>query len=101
MDTEKLAALERYVTQLIQAFTWIKEENRRLTQSLAQLQQTWHEQQRHLEHWQSAQEELARLRTVTQDLQREREFIRDRLAEMLVAIERLERLSPVPSDSQV
>lgn len=101
MDAEKLAALERYITHLIQAFTRVKEENRHLTQRLVQLQQTVHEPQRDLERWQSVQEELTRLRTVTQAMQREREFMRARLTEMLVTIERLERLSQVPSDSQV
>ena len=101
MDAEKLAALERYITHLIQAFTRVKEDNQHLMQRLAQLQQTVHAQQHDLEHWQSAQEELTHLRAVTQAMQRERDLICARLAEMLVAIERLERLSHVPSDSQV
>jgi predicted RNase H-like nuclease (RuvC/YqgF family) len=101
MDTEKLAALERHLTHLIQAFIRVKEDNARLTQSLAQLQQTVHEQQRSLERWQAAQEELTRLRLVAQTLQQERELIRDRLTDMLVAIERLEGLAHVPSGSQL
>ena len=101
MDTEKLEALERHIAQLIQAFTRIKEDNTRLDQNLVQLQQTVYEPQHALEHWQSAQEELTRLRTVTQALQRERELIREKLEEMLVAIERLEGLSHVSSDSKV
>jgi len=101
MDTAKLEALERHIAQLIQAFTRVKEDNTRLTQHLVQLQQTVDEPQRTLEHWQSAQTELTRLRTVTQALQRERELIREKLEAMLVAIERLEGLAHVPSDSQV
>ena len=101
MDTERLEALERYIAQLIQAFTRVKAENTRLAHHLVQLQQTVDEQQRALEDWQSAQAELTRLRTVIQALQRERELIREKLAEMLVAIERLEGLAHVPSDSQV
>ncbi len=101
MDTERLEALERQITRLIQAFIQVKEENTRLTQSLVQCQQTLHEQRPALERWQSAQEELTSLRTVTQTLQQEREFIHDRLAEMLAAVERLEAFSHVSSDSQV
>src|SRR5262245_30721038 len=101
METEKLEALESYIAQLIQAFTRVKEDNTRLAQNLAQLQQTVSESQQTLEHWQSAQEELTHLRTVTQALQKERELIREKLAEMLVAIERLEGRVPVPSDSRV
>ena len=99
MDTARLEALERQITRLIQAFTWVKEENTRLTQSLVQFQQTLHEQQHSLERWQSAQEELIYLRTVTQTLQQERQLIRDRLEEMLATIERLEAFSHMPSDS--
>ena len=101
MDTERLEALERHIAQLVQAFTRVKEENTCLTQSLVQLQQTLDGQQCTLEQWQSAQEELTRLRTVTQVLRRERELIREKLEEMLVAIERLEGISSVPSDSKV
>ena len=101
MDTERLGALERHIAKLVQAFTRVKEENTCLTQHLVQLQQTLDEQQRTLEQWQSAQEELTRLRTVAQVLRRERELIREKLAEMLVALERLEGLSSVPSDSKV
>ena len=101
MDTEKLEALERHIAQLIQAFTRVKEDNARLAQHLVQFQQTVDEPQHILEHWQSAQAELTRLRTVTQALQRERELIREKLEEMLVAIERLEGLSHAPSDSKV
>ena len=101
METERLEALERHIVQLLQAFTRVKEENTCLTQNLVQLQQTVDEQQRTLEQWQSAQEELTRLRTVAQVLRRERELIREKLAEMLVALERLEGLSSVPSDSKV
>ncbi|MDZ7379087.1 MAG: hypothetical protein ONB06_07025, partial [candidate division KSB1 bacterium] len=75
----------------------VKEENRHLAQRLAQLQQTVYEQQRDLERWQSAQEELLWLRTAVQALQREREVIRARLAAMLVTIERLEQLSQMPT----
>jgi len=99
MDTERLEALESQIIRLIQAFTQIKEENTHLTQSFLQCQQTLHEQHHGLEHWQSAQEELIYLRTVTQTLQQERQLIRDRLEEMLAAIERLEAFSHVPSDS--
>jgi len=101
MDTARLEALERQITRLIQAFTWVKEENTRLTQSLVQFQQTLHEQQHSLERWQSAQAELTYLRGITQTLQQERGFMRNRLEEMLAAIERLEAFSHVPSDSQV
>ena len=101
MDTERLEALESQIIRLIQAFTQVKEENTRLTQSFLQYQQTLHEEHPSLEHWQSAQEELIRLRTVTQVLRRERELIREKLEEMLVALERLEGLAPVPRDSQV
>jgi len=101
MESARLEALERHIAQLIQAFTRVKEENTRLAQNLVQLQQTVDEQQRALEDGQSAQAELTRLRTVMQALQRERELIREKLAEMLAAIERLEGLSHVPSDSKV
>ena len=101
MDTARLEALERHIAQLVQAFTRVKQENTCLTQNLVQLQQTADEPQCTVERWQSAQEELTRLRTVTQALQRERELIREKLEEMLVAIERLEGLAQVPSDSKV
>jgi hypothetical protein len=101
MDIDRLEALESHVAQLIQAFLRVKEDNARLAQHLVQLQQTLEEQQRSLESWQSARDELHRLRTVTQALQREREHIREKLVEMLVAIERLEGLSHVPGDSKV
>src|SRR5262249_46572234 len=100
METTNFEALESYIAQLIDAFTQVKAENVRLAQSLVRLQQTVDEQQRTLEHWQAAQEELTRLRTVTQTLQRERELIRAKLEEMLVAIERLEGLAPVSRDAQ-
>jgi len=99
MDTERLEALESQLIQLIQAFTQVKEENTRLTQSFLQCQQTLHEQHHSLERWQSAQEEIISLRTVIQTLQQERKLIRDRLEEMLAAIERLEAFSHVSSDS--
>ena len=101
MDTARLEALERQITRLIQAFTRAQEDNARLTQSLVQCQQTLHEQQHSLERWPAVQEELIHLRTITQALQQEREFMRHRLAEMLATIERLEGFSHVPSDSQV
>ena len=101
MDTDRLEALERQITRLIQAFTRVKEENTCLMQSLVQFQQTVYEQQHSLERWQSAQEELTYLRTVTQTLQQEREFIRDRLEEMLAAVERLEGFSYAPRDAQI
>lgn len=101
MDTVRLEALERHIAQLLQAFTRVKQENTCLTQNLVQLQQTLDEQQRTLEQWHAAQEELTRLRTVTQVLQREREFIREKLEEMLVALERLEGSASGPRDSQV
>jgi predicted nucleic acid-binding Zn-ribbon protein len=101
MDTARLEALERQIAQLIQAFIRSKEDNTQLTQRLAQLQQMLHDQQHSLERWQSDQEELASLRTLTQALQRERELIRSRLAELLVVIERLEGFSHVPSDSHI
>jgi predicted nucleic acid-binding Zn-ribbon protein len=100
MDTARLEALERQITQLIQAFIRIKEDNTHLTQRLAQLQQMLHDQQHSLERWQSDQEELASLRTRTQTLQRERELIRNRLEELLVIIEHLEGFAHVPSDSR-
>ena len=99
MDTKRLEALESQIIRLIQAFTQVKEENTHLAQSLLQCQQTLHEQHHSLERWQSAQEELTSLRTVIQTLQQERKLIRARLEEMLAAIERLEALSHVPSDS--
>jgi hypothetical protein len=101
MDIARLEALERQITQLIQAFIRIKEENTHLMQRLAQLQQMVHDQQHNLERWQSDQEELTSLRTVTQTLQQERELIRTRLEELLVIVERLERFSHTPSDSRV
>ena len=101
MDTAKLEALEIQIAQLLQAFTQSKEENTQLMQRLAQLQQMLHDQQHSLERWQSDQDELASLRTLTQTLQRERELIRNKLEELLVVIERLEGFSHVPSDSQV
>jgi hypothetical protein len=99
MDTQRLEALESQIIRLIQAFAQVKEENARLTQSFLQCQQTLHEQHHSLEHWQSAQEELISLRRVTQTLQQERQLIRDRLEEMLAAIERLEAFSQVSRDS--
>jgi len=99
MDTERLEVLESQIIRLIQAFTQVKEENTRLTQSFLQCQQTLHEQHHSLERCQSAQEEIISLRTVIQTLQKERKLIRDRLEEMLAAIERLEAFSHVPSDS--
>jgi len=101
MDTARLEALESHVAQLIQAFLRVKADNTRLAQNLVQLQQTLAEQQRTLESWQATQEEVQSLRTVAQTLQREREHIREKLVEMLVAIERLEGLSHVPGDSKV
>ena len=101
MDTARLEALEEHIAQLVQAFTRVKEENQSLTQNLVQLQRTLDEQQRTLEQWHAVQGELTRLRTVTQVLRRERELIREKLEEMLVALEHLEGLSSVPSDSQV
>jgi predicted nucleic acid-binding Zn-ribbon protein len=101
MDTAKLEALEIQIAQLIQAFRQSKEDNTQLTQRLAQFQQMLHDQQHSLERWQSDQEELASLRTLTQALQRERELIRSRLEELLGVIERLEGFSHVPSDSRV
>jgi len=101
MDIARLEALERQITHLIQAFLRIKEENRHLTRRLAQLQQMLHDQQHSLERWQSDQEELASLRTVTQTLQQERELIRNKLKELLIIVERLERFSHTPSDSHV
>ena len=101
MDIARLEALERQITHLIQTFLRIKEENRHLTRRLAQLQQMLHDQQHSLERWQSDQEELASLRTVTQTLQQERELIRNKLKELLVIVERLERFSHTPSDSHV
>src|SRR5262245_50998621 len=101
MDIARLEALEKQVTQLIQAFVRIKEENIHLTQRLAQLQQMLHDQQHSLERWQSDQDELVSLRTVTQTLQQERELIRTRLEELLVIVERLESCSHTPSDARV
>ena len=101
MDIARLEALERQIIQLIQALIRIKEENTHLMQRLAQLQQMVHDQQYNLERWQSDQEELTSLRTVTQTLQQERELIRTRLEELLVIVERLERFSHASSDSRV
>jgi predicted nucleic acid-binding Zn-ribbon protein len=101
MDIARLEALEKQITDLIQAFIRIKEENTHLTQRLAQLQQMLHDQQHSLERWQSDQVELASLRTATQTLQQERELIRNKLEELLVIIERLEGFSHTPSDSRV
>jgi len=101
MDIARLEALEKQITHLIQAFIRIKEENTHLTQRLAQLQQMLHDQQHSLERWQSDQVELASLRAATQTLQQERELIRNKLEELLVIIERLERFSHTPSDSRV
>ncbi len=101
MDIARLEALEKQITHLLQAFLRVKEENTHLTQRLAQLQQMLHDQQHSLERWQSDQEELASLRTVTQTLQQERALIRNKLEELLVIIERLERVSHTPSESRV
>jgi predicted nucleic acid-binding Zn-ribbon protein len=101
MDIARLEALEKQITDLIQAFIRIKEENTHLTQRLAQLQQMLHDQQHSLERWQSDQVELASLRTATQTLQQERELIRNKLEELLVIIERLEGFSHTSSDSRV
>ena len=101
MDIARLEALEKQITDLIQAFIRIKEENTHLTQRLAQLQQMLHDQQQSLERWQSDQAELASLRTITQTLQQERELIRTKLQELLVIVERLETFSHTPSDSRV
>jgi len=101
MDIARLEALEKQITHLIQACIRVKEENTHLTQRLAQLQQMLHDQQHSLERWQSDQEELASLRTATQTLQQERELIRNKLEELLVIIERLERFSHTSSDSRV
>jgi chromosome segregation ATPase len=101
MDIARLEALERQITHLIQVFIRIKEENTHLTRRLAQFQQMLHDQQPSLDRWQSAQEELASLRTVTQTLQQERELIRNKLKALLVIVERLERFSHTPSDSHV
>ena len=101
MDVARLEALEKQIAHLIQAFIRIKEENRNLTQRLAQLQQMFHDQQHSLERWQSEQEELASLRRLTQTLQQERELIRTKLEELLGVVERLERVSSTPSDARV
>jgi predicted nucleic acid-binding Zn-ribbon protein len=101
MDIARLEALEKQITHLIQAFLRIKAENTHLTQRLAQLQQMLHDQQHSLERWQSDQEELASLRTGIQTLEQERELIRNKLEELLVIVERLERFSHTPSDSRV
>jgi len=100
MDTERLAALEEHIALLLQAFTRVKQENKCLTQHLVQLQESLDEQQRTLEQWQSAQEELARLRTVIQVLRKERELIREKLEEMLGSLARLEGIASVPRDAQ-
>jgi predicted nucleic acid-binding Zn-ribbon protein len=101
MNIARLEALERQITQLIQAFIRLKEENTHLTQRIAQLQQMLHDQQRSLERWQADQEQLASLHTVTQTLQQERELIRSKLEELLVVVERIEGFSHAPSDSRV
>jgi predicted nucleic acid-binding Zn-ribbon protein len=101
MDVARLEALERKITHLIQAFVRIKEENAHLTQRLAQFQEMLHDQQHSLERWQSDQAELTSLRTLTQTLQQERELIRNKLQELLVIVERLERFSQTPSDARV
>jgi len=101
MDIARLEALEKQITHLIQAFIRIRKENTHLTQRLAQLQQMLHDQQYSLERWQSDQEELTSLRTITQTLQQERELIRNKLEELLVIVERLEKFSHTPSDSRV
>jgi len=101
MDVARLEALERQITHLIQAFGRIKEENTHLTQRLAQLQQMLHDQQHSLERWQSDQAELVSLRTITQTFQQERELIRNKLQELLIIVERLERFSHTPSDLRV
>ena len=93
MDIARLEALEKQITHLIQAFIRIKEDNTHLTQRLAQLQQMLHDQQHSLERWQSDQEELTSLRITTQTLQQERGLIRNKLEELLVIVERLERFS--------
>src|SRR5215510_14854421 len=101
MDIARLEALEKQITHLSQAFIRVKEENTHLTQRLTQLKQMLHDQQHSLERWQSDQEELVSLRTVTQTLQQERELIRTRLEEVLVIVKRLERFSHTPSDSRI
>jgi predicted nuclease with TOPRIM domain len=101
MDVAKLEALERQITHLIHAFVRIKEDNKHLTQRLTQLQGMLHDQQHSLERWQSEQAELASLRTIAQTLQQERELIRNKLQELLVIVERLERFSHTPSDARI
>ena len=101
MDVARLEALEKQITHLIQAFIRIKDENKHLAQRLAQLQEMLHDQQHSMERWQSEQAELASLRTLTQNLQQERELILNKLQELLVIVERLERFSHTPSDSHV
>ena len=101
MDIVRLEALERQITHLLQAFVRIKEENTHLTQKLAQLQQVLHDQQHSLERWQCDQKELVSLRTVAQTLHQERELIRNKLAELLIVVERLEVLSHTSNDVRV
>ncbi|MBM3223063.1 MAG: hypothetical protein FJZ47_04570 [Candidatus Tectomicrobia bacterium] len=99
MDTTRLDRLEQQIGQLLQAFQQLKEENRRLTQCMAQAQQSMDDQQEQLAARQAEQQELHHLRTMNEQLQRERLFMRDRLEEMLVAIERLEGCACISSAS--
>ena len=90
MDFEKLEALEAHILRLIDAFRQVKEENKRLGAYVNQLQETVQAQQKELEQLQPERAELARLRSLVQTWQRERTLIRQKLEQMLHAIERLE-----------
>jgi predicted nuclease with TOPRIM domain len=90
MDIARLETLEAHVVSLVEAFARVKAENEQLCQSVKQLQDALHAQQRELARLRPEQEELTRLRAVMQTLQQERHIIRQKLEQMLVTIEWLE-----------
>jgi DNA repair ATPase RecN len=107
MDIARFETLEAQVVRLVEAFARVKEENRqvkeenqKLSQDIKQLQDVFDTQQQELAHLRPDHEELTRLRTVMQTLQRERHVIRQKLEQMLVTIEWLEGRVPIDSDTK-
>jgi predicted RNase H-like nuclease (RuvC/YqgF family) len=90
MDSDRLEVLEKHITNLIEAFASLKEENKTLQQRVGQLQTAANSQKRELERLQPERDELLKFRTMVHNLRQEREIIRQKLEVMLVTIERLE-----------
>jgi predicted nucleic acid-binding Zn-ribbon protein len=90
MDRERFDILEEYVVNLVAAYARMKAENKQLSQSIKQLQETLRTQQREVERLQPDREELSQLRTIIQTFQKERDLIRQKLEHMLATIEWLE-----------